>query len=59
MRGASCPSLIERFVLTAMQRKMEMAREMEMGREMENEIWREIKRVGDGDSRGRLEIDRY
>jgi hypothetical protein len=42
-----------------MQRKMEMAREMEMGREMENEIWREIKRVVDGDSRGRLEIERY
>ncbi len=50
-------------MLTAIQskiemvRKMEMAREMEMGRKMEKEMGREIERVGEGDSRGKLEIE--
>ncbi len=55
--------LFELFLLAAMEskiemvRKMEMAREMEMGRKIEKEMGWEIERVGDGGSRGKLEIE--
>jgi len=55
--------LLERFLLDALQRKIEMvrkmekARDMEMGRKMEKEMGREKERVGEGDSRGKLEIE--